>query len=157
MNINTAQQILVGDMLYPLVAGQPLKIQVGQTVRVLYSFSYKVVEATSVPVWASLYTYTAGILNRLGQAQTKSTITLDKSLTWQTYQGQIDIAVGKMNAGVYGLIVELPGFTGAEAKADNAIDVAAAAGLTDIIAPVLVIAVMGMLASSFGGMSEESK
>ncbi len=101
------------------------KISVGQALRVFYSFRYRMAVTTVVPIWASLYRYTAGILDRSTNAQNKSTITLEKSLDWKLYQGQIDITVGSVNAGLWGLIVELPNFKNAEARIDNCIEVAA--------------------------------
>lgn len=137
--------------------GQALKIQAGQTLRVSYSFSYKVTNQVSVPLWASLYARTAGILNRIGQAQAKTLITLEPSFDWQTYQGQVDIAVGTgVGAGTYGLIVELPGFRDAEAKLENVIEVTPAPGLVDMIAPLLAIAVLGMAARMTTGMTGEA-
>jgi hypothetical protein len=148
-------QVQVGSNIYTLVEGQPLQIQAGQTLRVFYSFSYKVAETTSVPVWASLYQYMLGIVNRVAAAQTKTTITLDTAIAWQTYQGQIDIAIGSgVKSGVYGLIVESPGFKDAEARIDDCIEVTAAPGMTDMLGPLIMIAMMGMMAQMTGGMAE---
>ena len=151
-------QVQVGSNVYELVEGQPLQIQSGQTLRVFYSFSYKVAETSSVPVWGSLYQKTLGIVNRVGQAQTKTTITLDTSLAWQTYQGQIDITVGSdVKAGIYGLIVELPGFENAEARVDDCIEVIQSSGITEWIGPLIMIAMMGMMVQMASGMSQDTK
>jgi hypothetical protein len=147
--------VQVGNNLYTLTEGQPLQIPAGQTLRVFLSFNYKVAEMTSVPIWASLYQYTLGILNRVATAQTKTTITLDTAIAWQTYQGQIDIAIGSgVKPGVYGLIVESPGFKDAEARLDNCIEVTAAPGMTDWIGPMITIAMMGMMVPMMTGMGE---
>ena len=142
MNITQAQ---IGYGIYPLAEGQPLPISAGQTLRVFFTFGYKVAETTTVPVWASLYRKIPW-LDRMEAAQTKSFITLDKAIDWQTYQGQIDIAVGNVSAGVYGLIVELPGFKDAEAAIDDCIEVLAAPGILDWMGPLMMIAMLGMVA-----------
>ena len=150
-------QVQVGSNVYELVEGQPLQIQSGQTLRVFYSFSYKVSQTTSVPVWGSLYQKTLGIVNRVGQAQTKTTMTLDTSLSWQTYQGQIDINIGSgVKAGVYGIIVELPGFEDAEARIDDCIEVIQSSGITEWMGPLIMIAMMGMMVQMASGMSEDT-
>jgi len=148
-------QVQVGSNIYTLVEGQPLQIQAGQTLRVFFSFSYKVAEQTSVPIWASLYQRVAGAVNRAEAAQTKTTITLDAAIAWQTYQGQIDIAVGSgVKPGIYGLIVELPGFKDADERIDDCIEVMAAPGMMEWIGPLIMIAMMGMMAQMMGGMAE---
>ena len=148
-------QVQVGNYIYTLVEGQPLQIQAGQTMRVFFSFSYKVAETTTVPIWASLYTghWMPGIeINRVDQAQTKTTITLDTAIAWQTYQGYIDIAIGSgVKAGVYGLIVEIPGFKDAEERIDDCIEVTAAPGIAEWIGPLIMIAMMGMMAQMMAG------
>ena len=99
-----------------------------------------------MPVWASLYQRAAGIVNRAGAAQTKTTITLDKAIAWQTYQGQVDINVGSgVKPGVYGLIVELPGFADADDRTDDSIEVAAAPGVMEWMSPLIMIALVGMI------------
>ena len=146
-------QVQVGNYIYPLVEGQPLLIQAGQALRVFFSFSYKVAETTTIPIWASLYQRVAGIVNRVEAAQTKTTITLDKAIAWQTYQGQIDITIGSgVKAGVYGLIVELPGFADADERIDDSIEVAAAPGVMDWMGPLVMLAVVGMMAQMTEGM-----
>lgn len=148
-------QVQVGNYIYTLVEGQPLQIQAGQTMRVFFSFSYKVAETTTVPIWVSLYTghWMPGIeINRVDQAQTKTTITLDTAIAWQTYQGYIDIAIGSgVKAGVYGLIVEIPGFKDAEERIDDCIEVTAAPGIAEWIGPLIMIAMMGMMAQMMAG------
>jgi hypothetical protein len=137
--------VQVGNALYPLTDGQPLPISVGETIKVFYTFKYKMPEQSSVRIWASLYRYTAGILDRSGNAQTKSTITLAKSTEWTPYQGQIDITVGSINAGLWGLIVELPDYGGMEAKIDDCIEVTAAPGVMDMLPALIMIMMMGMV------------
>lgn len=146
-------QVQVGSNLYTLVEGQSLH-QAGQALRAFFSFSYKVAEPTSVPVWASLYQKVTGVVNRVEQAQAKTTITLDTAVAWQTYQGQVDIVIGRdVKAGVYGLMVELPGFEDAEARIDGCIEVTAAPGITEWIGPLIAIAMMGMVAQMAAPMA----
>jgi hypothetical protein len=152
-------QVQVGNYVYTLAGGQPLKIQAGQKLRVFFSFSYKVAETTTIPIWGSLYQKTIGVINRVEKAQTKATITLEKSVDWQTYQGQIDIGIdSKVEAGMYGLIVELPGLKDAEAKIDDCIEVTAAPGITEWVGPLLMFGLMagmvGMMAPMAGGKAE---
>ena len=148
-------QVQVGSNIYTLVGGEPLQIQAGQTLRVFFSFSYKVAEQTSVPIWASLYQGVAGIVNRVEAAQTKTTITLDRAVVWQTYQGYADINIDSgVKPGIYGLIVELPGFADADERIDDCIEVTAAPGITEWIGPLIVIAMMGMMAQMTAGMAE---
>lgn len=134
--------VQVGNNIYALAEGQPLQISVEETIRVSFSFKYMMPERTDAVIWASLYQYTAGILNRSGKAQTKSTIVLDESTEWKDFQGYIDVTVGSVSAGTYGLIVELPGRKDAEAKIDDCIEVAAAAGIMDMIGPLIMMGVM---------------
>lgn len=97
---------------------ETLKIEVGQTIKVPFGFRYKAPETTSVKIWASLYKYSFGMLDRQGQAQTKETIMLEQSLIWKTYYSEINIIVGELDVGKYGLIVELPDY-GIGVRIDN--------------------------------------
>lgn len=150
-------QVQLGGALYTLQEGLPLPIEAGQVLRVFYSFSYRVADTITVPVWASLYTVTPviGTVNRVDQAQVKGVITLEQAIDWQKYQGQADIAVGSgVKAGVYGLMVELPGFEDMAARVDDCIEIAAAPGVTDWIGPLMMIAVMGMMVQMMAGTGE---
>ncbi|MBC8477191.1 MAG: hypothetical protein H8D49_02495 [Dehalococcoidia bacterium] len=141
-------QVQVGNYIYPLVEGQPLQIPAGSTLRVFYSFSYKVAETTTVPVWAALYTKTPVIGSRIAveQAQRKTTITLDTAIAWQTYQGQIEFTIGSgVKPGVYGLGVESSGFKDAGDYIDDCIEVTAAPGMTEWMGPLMMIAMLGMM------------
>ncbi|GAJ16191.1 unnamed protein product [marine sediment metagenome] len=147
-------QVQVGNVLYPLVEGQPLPIAVGETLRVFYSFNYRMPNAADVRIWASLYKYTLGILNRKENAQTKQTVTLEKALDWKDYSGEIDIPVGDIDPGIYGLICELPGYD-VEDSIDDCLEVAAAPGIMDMIGPLLVIGLMAVMVSMMTPMMEE--
>jgi len=132
--------------LYAQAESQPVKIQPGQKVRVLYSFSYKVADITTLPIWGSLYTKTLGAVNRIEQAQTKTTITLEKSITWQTYEDFLDITVGAgVKAGQYGLIVELPGFENAKTMIDDCIEVAGTPGIMEMLPALMTMMMLGMV------------
>lgn len=141
-------QVVVGNVLYPLTEGQPLPIKVGETIRVFYAFKYKMPEKSGIRIWASLYRYTVGILDRATQAQTKGTITLEKALEWKDYEGEIDIPVGNISSGIYGLICELPDY-GAEAEhhIDDCLEIIAAPSIFDMIGPILIIGLMVFMMS----------
>jgi len=135
-------QIAIGQIT-PLA--QPLPIRVGQTLRVRYSFSYKVAETTSIELWASLFARRAGIIDRIEYAQAKQTITLDKSLEWKTYSGEIDIVIQPgIGAGVYGLIVEIPRYE-VSAVLDNVVRVAGI-DLSGAVTIALTLGIVGMMA-----------
>lgn len=133
----------VGNVIYPLAEGEALPIAVGDTIKVFYSFKYKMPEASDVKIWASLYRYTVGILDRSSQAQTKETIMLVKSLDWKLYEGEIDIVVGSVSSGVWGLICELPDYD-MEDHIDDCLEVAAVPSMWDMLGPLLII---GLLAA----------
>lgn len=147
-------QVQVGNVLYPLVEGQPLPIAVGDTLKVFYSFDYRMPNAADIQIWASLYKYTLGILNREEKAQTKLTVTLEKALDWKDYSGEIDILVGDINPGIYGLICELPGYN-VDESIDDCLEVAAIPGIMDMMMPLLtmglMMVMMGMIAPSNEG------
>lgn len=145
----------VGNVVYPLAEGQLLPITVGETVRVYYAFKYKMPQTAGVRIWASLYNYTLGVLNRQEAAQTKQTITLEKALELKDYQGEIDILVGQVSAGTYGLICELPDYAGAEHHIDDCIEVPAAPSVWEMIGPLLMLGLMAMMVSMMAPMMEE--
>jgi len=147
-------QVQVGNALYPLTEGQPLPISVGETIRVFYAFRYMMPVAAGVRIWASLYRYTAGVLDRASQAQTKQTITLEQALEWKDYDGQIDIVVGDIGSGTYGLICELPDYD-KEDHRDDCIEVTAAPGIFEMIGPLLVLGLMAGMVSMMAPMMEE--
>jgi hypothetical protein len=139
-------QAQVERNLYALAESEPVKIQPGQKVRVLYSLSYKVADTATLSIWGSLYTKTLGAVNRIEQAQTKTTITLEKSITGQTYEDFLDITVGAgVKAGQYGLIVELPGFENAAATIDDCIEVAGTPGIMEMLPALMTMMMLGMV------------
>ena len=139
MQITQAQ---VGNVLYPLTEGQPLPISAGDTLRVFYAFKYKLPEETGVRIWASLYT--GGIAGRQEKAQTKQTITLEKALESKDYSGEIDIVVGEISSGTYGLILELPDYD-KENHIGDCLEVTAAPSIMDMIPMLMVVMMMGMM------------
>ncbi|GAI93059.1 unnamed protein product, partial [marine sediment metagenome] len=119
----------VKEMLEPIFTdftitppAEVLEVKPGAKIGVPYGFRYKAPETCDVEIWASLYNYTLGILNRQEQAQTKEMITLEKALTFQIYYGEIGIVVGEVGAGTYGLICELPDYD-VEDHIDNCVEV----------------------------------
>jgi len=147
-------QVQVGNVLYPLTEGQPLPISVGQTLRVFYGFKYKMPETTGVRIWASLYRYTMGVLDRASAAQTKDKITLVKALDWKDYADEIDIEIGQIGSGTYGLICELPDYD-VEHRIDDCIEVTAAPSIWEMIGPLLVLGLMVGMVAMIAPMMEE--
>ncbi len=157
-------QVQIGNYIYPLIEGQPLQIPAGSTLRVFFSFSYMVDEDSSVSFWASLYQYRAGLIDRISGAQTKSVITLPQSIEPTTYEGYIDIKlqpagmipVGGISPGIYGLLLELRGYE--DVKIDDCIQVTEApgiiSGITEMMGPLIMIAMMGMMVPMMSGMAE---
>ncbi len=153
-------QVAVGNVLYPLTEGQPLPINVGETVKVFYAFKYKLPVAGGVRIWASLYRYTAGILDRSSQAQTKLTITLEEALEWKDYADEIDIEVGNVSSGTYGLICELPDYKDIEGRdvedhIDDCIEVTAPPSIWGMIGPLLVLGLMAAMVGMMAPAMEE--
>lgn len=148
-------RVQVGNTLVALNPGQPLPVSVGDTLRVFYSFNYKVAETTGVEIWASLYRWSDHIyIDRQEQAQTKQTITLEKALTYQPYEGEIDIAIGQVTSDTYGLICEFPDYD-VEGHIDDCIDVTAPATVWGMIGPLLMLGLMVGLVSMMAPMMKE--
>lgn len=120
---------------------EAIAVSVGQTLTVPYSFNYKVAETTDIQVRAALYRYTAGVLDRSSLAITTEAVTLGKALAFQPYSGEIDIVIGAVGPGLWGLICELPGYN-VEQHIDDCIDVAAVPSMWEIIGPLLVLGLM---------------
>lgn len=151
----TQVQVQVGNILYPLTEGQPLPISVGEVIRVFYAFNYRMPERTDVRIWASLYEYYLGFLNRLEPAQTKEIITLEKTLLeWKPYEGEIDIVIGNISSGTYGLIVELKDYDVSD-RIDDCLEFTAPPGIFEMIGPLLVIGIMAVMVSMMAPMMKE--
>ena len=150
--------VQVGNYIYPLVEGQPLQIQAGQTLRVFFAFTYKVAETIDARIWVALYTKfpVTGRRMVVEGAERESIITLDKAMDWQTYQGHIDFSIGSgVKASVYGLGLELPDFKNdAGDYIDDCIEVIAAPGMMEMLGPLIMIAMMGMMVPMLTGMPE---
>ncbi|GAH18039.1 unnamed protein product [marine sediment metagenome] len=135
-------QILVGNVIYPLTEGQPLPIMVGDTLRVFFTFNYRLPKTTDVRIWASLYKYSLGIIDRQGQAQTKEVITLEKTLSeWKPYEGEIDIVIGDMPLAIYGLILELPDYD-EEERIDESLEVTGVPSIWESLGSLLILFLM---------------
>ena len=147
--------VQVGNALVALNPGQPLPVSAGDTLRVFYAFNYKVAETTGVEIWASLYRWSDHIyIDRQEEAQTKQTITLEKALTYQPYEGEIDIVVGQINSGTYGLICEFPDFD-VEGRIDDCIEVAAAPSIWGTVGTLLALGLMAAMVSMMAPMMKE--
>ncbi|MBA7558636.1 hypothetical protein ES708_00240 [subsurface metagenome] len=146
-------QVQVGNVLYPLTEGEPLPVWsgVGDTIKVFYTFKYRMPETSSVRIWASLHRVT-----RVELAQTKDEITLVKALEWKDYEGEIDIEVGRIVSGTYSLILELPDYD-VEHRIDACIEVTAAPGIggMEMIGPILVIGLMAVMVGMLAPTMEE--
>ena len=142
-------QVAVGNVLYPLTEGQLLPVAVGDTIKVFYAFKYKMPETSGVRIWASLYQVT-----RTEKAQTKDKITLVKALDWKDYAGEIDIEIGQIGSGTYGLICELPDYD-VEHRIDDCIEVTAPSSIMEMIGPLLVLGLMVGMVGMMAPMMEE--
>ncbi|GAI39671.1 unnamed protein product, partial [marine sediment metagenome] len=109
-------QVQVGNTLYPLSAEQPLQIKAGDVIRVFFTISGRVPQDTEVEIWASVYHYALGLLNKQEMAQTKGVTILEGSVELKDYEREVDINIGEIvpGSGLYGLIVELRGYEDAE-------------------------------------------
>jgi len=138
--------VQVGNFIYPLVAEQPLLIAVGDTLKVNYSFKYSLTKNTSIRIWASLYVYNAlGQLNRLGGAQTKKTIDLTATTVPMLYNGEIDIVVGNISAGKFGLLLELPDYpfdADHEVHIDNCLEITAIPNIWSMLGDLIPLIIM---------------
>ncbi len=145
-------QVQVGNTLYPLTEGQPLLIKVGETIRVFFTFRGRVPQDTEVRVWASVYHYVLGILNREEKAQNKGTTILEGTVEFKDYERAADITIGDIGSGLYGIIVELKDYKDAEGnpiedKIDNCLEITKVPSIWDMLGPLLMIGLMvGMVA-----------
>lgn len=150
------------DVVLSPLALEAKNFTVGDTVRVTASFLYTVGEDTSVTVQAGPYHYVAGVLDRIGACFGSTSVSLPKTTTPIEKQFTIDfeltpasiIGTGGIQAGTYGLIVELPG-TDFKVKHDSVLIVAAAPGILDAIGPLLVLGIMMFVVSKISPMMEE--
>jgi len=147
-------QVLIRGQVYTLTEGVPVQVAVGETIRVFYSFQYRALQGATVQLWASLYRYSLGVLDRMAQAQTKTTVTLEPAEDWTTYEGQVDITIGQVSSGTYGLIVELPEYD-VEDHVDDCIEVTAPPSPIEMIGPLLVLGLMAAMVSQMAPMMKE--
>lgn len=128
------------------VVFQPLSLtqknfNVGDKIRVSASFLYTVSKDTSVTVQAGPYHYTAGILDRIGACFGTTTVTLPVALTPTEKQFTIDFKFSGIDAGTYGLLVEIPG-TDFNVKQDDVLVVAGAPSIWSMIGPLLMLGLL---------------
>lgn len=154
-------QAQVGNTIVALNAEEPLPVSEGDILRVSYTFDYKVAESVDVEVWASLYGYTLGILDRADSTVTKETITLDKSIDWSTYAGEIYITIPQVSgaigglitpgidAGLWGILCELPQF-GIEGYVGGSILAIAPPSVLSMIPMLIMVMVMSMIMNMMG-------
>ena len=115
-------QVQVGNTLYPLTEGQPLPIKAGDTIRVFFTITGRVPQDTEVEIWASVYHYALGLLNKQEMAQTKGTTILEGTVELKDYERAVDINIGEIvpGSGLYGIIVELRGYEDVEGNSMEA-------------------------------------
>ena len=134
------------------LAQQPVVIWVGQTLRVSYSFRYRVAGTTNVEVRAYLFHRILGFIDRIPEASGLAVITLERSLEWRDFTGSIDILVGRIGQGVYGLILEV---AGVETYIDDCIKVEAV-GAWDVVAGLIALALMAEMVTAMVPVMEEA-
>ncbi len=137
-------QVQIGNIIYPLVEGQPLPISTGDVIRVFFTFKGRVPQRTEVRIWASLHHYILGILDRQQRAQTKGVMTLEAMEELKDYASDMDIVIGDIGSGLYGLIVELPDYD-IEDRIDDCLEVAAVPSIFEMLGPLLIIGLMMFL------------
>jgi len=136
------------DIVLAPLALTPKQFTVGDTIRVTASFLYTVGADTSVTVQAGPYHYIAGILDRIGASFGKTTVDLPKATTPTDKQFTIDFKLSGIDAGTYGLLVEIPG-TDFNVKQDDVLVISGAPGIMDMITTMLplmlIFMMMGMI------------
>ena len=150
------------DVVFSPLALEAKNFTVGDTVRVTASFLYVVGADTSVTVQAGPYHYVAGVLDRIGACFGATSVPLQKTTTPTEKQFTIDfeltpasiIGTGGIQAGTYGLIVELPG-TDFSVKQDDVLIITALPSILDAIGPLLVLGIMMFMVSKITPMMEE--
>jgi hypothetical protein len=142
------------NIVFSPLALEPKTFNVGDTIRVTASFVYTVAADTSVTVQAGPYHYIAGILDRIGASFGTTTVDLPMALTPTEKQFTVDFKLSGIDAGTYGLIVEIPG-TDINVKQDDVLIVAAAPSVFEMIGPLLVIGLTAAMVSMMAPMMEE--
>lgn len=147
-------QVQVGNLLYPLIEGQPLPIEAGETIRVFFTFRGRVPQETEVRVWASLYQYVLGILNREEKAQTKATTILEGTVEFVDYERAADIVIGDIGSGLYGIIIELKDYDVSD-RIDDCLEVAKVPSIWDMLPSLIGIGLMVFMMSMITPMMKE--
>lgn len=145
------------DIVFRPLALEQKTFSVGDTIRVTASFTYTAGEDTSVTVQAGPYHYLVGILDRIGVSFGSSEVLLPKVLTPTEKQFTVDFKLSGINAGTYGLIVEIAG-TDFNVTQDSVIVVAGGAGgfdISSIMGLMMVVMMMGMIMPMMGGEEGE--
>ncbi|GAI75704.1 unnamed protein product [marine sediment metagenome] len=145
-------QVQIGNIIYPLTEGQPLPIKAGDVIRVFFTIRGRVPQDTEVEIWASVYHYALGFLNKQETAQTKGTTILEGTVEFKDYERMADIEIGEIipGSGLYGLIVELRGYEDAEgnpieAKIPDCLEFTATPGIFDMIGPILILGLLAFM------------
>jgi hypothetical protein len=140
------------DIVFSPLSLEQKTFNVGDTIRVTASFMYTAGEDTSVTVQAGPYHYLLGILDRIGVSFGSTEVLLPKVLTPTEKQFTIDFKLSGIDAGTYGLIVEIAG-TDWNATQDSVLVVAGGAGgfdISSIMGMMMVVMMMGMIMTMLG-------
>ena len=155
-------QVQIGNYLYPLTEGQPLPISAGDVIKVFFTIRGRVPKDTEVEIWASVYHYALGFLNKQEKAQTKGTTTLEGTVEFKDYEREVDINIGEIipGSGLYGLIVELRHYEDAEgnpieAKIPDCFEFTATPSVWDMLPSLIGIGLMVFMMSMITPMMEE--
>jgi hypothetical protein len=144
------------DIAFAPMALEPKQFNVGDTIRVTFTFRYVVGQATAITLQAVPYRYFMGILDRIGASAGRKELTLAGSAEPQEVQESIDFTLAGIDSGTYGLLVEVMD-TNFNARADGVLIVAGAANpFTAMMGPVMMLMMMGMVVPMITeGMGEE--
>ncbi len=155
-------QVQIGNFIYPLVEGQPLPIKAGDIIKVFFTITGRVPQDTEVEIWASVYHYALGLLNKQEKAQTKGTTILEGTVEFKDYERAADINIGEIvpGSGLYGLIVELRGYEDAEgnpieAKIADCLEFTATPSIWDMLPSLIGIGLMVFMMSMITPMMKE--
>ena len=155
-------QVQIGNIIYPLIEGQPLPIKTGDVIRVFFTITGRVPQDTEVEIWASVYHYALGLLNKQEKAQTKGTTVLEGTVEFKDYEKAIDIEIGEIvpGSGLYGLIVELRGYEDVEgnpmeAKIADCLEFTKTPSIWDILPSLIGIGLMVGMMSMITPMVKE--
>jgi len=142
--------MLVQTSLSALLAGEQVELAPGDVLRVSCSFKYKVAEAITVVLWASLG---LGIGRDI---ESFEEISLEATLTPKTWEGDIDILIpsGK-TAGTYWLRAEIEGYPDTQTTIPDAAVISGVPSMMEMVGPLLAMGLMAGMVSMMAPTMEE--